>query len=466
MGWFDIIFLFVVTILVAYSVFIAVCEEYNLLVSFRMRKKKELKEFKEFKEWNRQRNNKTRELKKQIKDWNKRRVMQKKRRIIQKKRAAIHKKNWAFLQKLNFLKIIYGLIAFIIGLALFTLFSALLSQLLTKQFNAPNPFNLPKLEVVDSSFALAFLGTVTGIVALFSGYLAIRRSEEDKIQNKIAQKQAETAIRQSNIAFRQSRAATAQSRAANRQADIAEQGLITDRINKAVESLGKINQDNKPVLEVRIGALYALERIAQDSIADHIRIMKIICSYIRINRPFNNKMAETEAITDDIREALHIIGHRDKWTEDERHLNKEKKENYKLDLRHCDLHNLELFDADLSNALLDGSTLREAILVRVKFKSAHFFETNISDADIEGADMTDVTTVKAYAHRGDFSDCLTFTQPQIDKMFLGKGVKLAKNVKIDEDLFHPQKGTTYYKKYNTFKNFMEARHEWLEESEN
>ncbi len=336
-----------------------------------------------------------------------------------------HKRHWKEWEIKFPLKPLYIGIALVIFVPLVILFSNLLSDVAGISTNKmTNPDQVRTL-------AIAFVGTISGIGALFGVYLAILRSEENKRQN-----------------------------------DTAEQGLITDRINKAVESLGKLDRENKPLLEVRLGALHALERIAQDSLRDHIRIMKIICSYIRINRPFNNKMAETEAITDDIREALHIIGHRDKWTEDERHLNKEKKENYKLDLRHCDLHNLELFDADLSNALLDGSTLREAILVRVKFKSAHFFETNISDADIEGADMTDVTTVKAYAHRGDFSDCLTFTQPQIDKMFLGKGVKLAKNVKIDEDLFHPQKGTTYYKKYNTFKNFMEARHEWLEESEN
>ena len=38
-----------------------------------------------------------------------------------------------------------------------------------------------------------------------------------------------------------------------------------------------------PNLEVRIGAIYALERIAQDSLRDHIQIMEILCAYIREN---------------------------------------------------------------------------------------------------------------------------------------------------------------------------------------
>ena len=77
-----------------------------------------------------------------------------------------------------------------------------------------------------------------------------------------------------------------------RQTKTAEEGLITDRINKAVEMLGAektVKRDGKeftqPNLEVRIGAIYALERIAQDSDRDHVQIMEILCAYIRQNAP-------------------------------------------------------------------------------------------------------------------------------------------------------------------------------------
>ncbi|WP_299838813.1 pentapeptide repeat-containing protein [uncultured Paracoccus sp.] len=86
------------------------------------------------------------------------------------------------------------------------------------------------------------------------------------------------------------------------------EGHLTDRLAKAVEQLGaektvkKIveNDDGNPVtrettepnLEVRIGGLLSLERIAQDSVAydkgrDHVRVMEIICAYIRNNAPAN-----------------------------------------------------------------------------------------------------------------------------------------------------------------------------------
>ena len=81
------------------------------------------------------------------------------------------------------------------------------------------------------------------------------------------------------------------------------EGHLTDRISKAVEQLGaektvKVPKDNGdgsvertvPNIEVRIGGILSLERIAQDSCAydkgrDHVRVMEILCAYIRENAP-------------------------------------------------------------------------------------------------------------------------------------------------------------------------------------
>ena len=72
-----------------------------------------------------------------------------------------------------------------------------------------------------------------------------------------------------------------------------EEGLITDRINKAVANLGadKESADSQgrkimiPNIEVRLGGLLALERIAQDSPRDHVQVMEILCAYLRENAP-------------------------------------------------------------------------------------------------------------------------------------------------------------------------------------
>lgn len=82
------------------------------------------------------------------------------------------------------------------------------------------------------------------------------------------------------------------------------EGHITDRISQAVEQLGadkttKISsslvdggfltrEETEPNIEVRIGGILSLERIAQDSVLydngrDQVRVMEILCAYIRQN---------------------------------------------------------------------------------------------------------------------------------------------------------------------------------------
>jgi hypothetical protein len=125
--------------------------------------------------------------------------------------------------------------------------------------------------------------------------------------------------------------------------DLQKEGLMTDRISKAVEQLGaektvKRQRKNakgtllyedgkdgepdfkKPIFseetvrntEVRIGGLLSLERIAQDSVKydkgrDHVRVMEILCAYVRENAPAsgakNHDLLEWEPLKDDATEA-------------------------------------------------------------------------------------------------------------------------------------------------------------------
>ena len=66
---------------------------------------------------------------------------------------------------------------------------------------------------------------------------------------------------------------------AQTQARTAEQGLITDRINKAVENLGARHENGDPNIEVRLGGIFALERVAQDSLRDHTDYGNPVCVY-------------------------------------------------------------------------------------------------------------------------------------------------------------------------------------------
>jgi len=103
-----------------------------------------------------------------------------------------------------------------------------------------------------------------------------------------------------------------------------QEGHMTDRIAKAVEMLGTEKtvkevaegddgqvvqvERTAPNLEVRIGAILSLERIAQDSTThdkgrDHVRVMEILCAYIRENAPASSAkdhdFGEWEPLKDD-----------------------------------------------------------------------------------------------------------------------------------------------------------------------
>jgi hypothetical protein len=91
-----------------------------------------------------------------------------------------------------------------------------------------------------------------------------------------------------------------------RQTRTVEQGHVTDRLTKAIEQLGAeksvkrelpemppfasferrapvVVETTVPNLEVRLGAIYALERIDRDSERDRVTVMEILCAYIREN---------------------------------------------------------------------------------------------------------------------------------------------------------------------------------------
>lgn len=232
-----------------------------------------------------------------------------------------------------------------------------------------------------------------------------------------------------------------QTRAAKSQARTAEQGRITDRINKAVENLNaertvqKEDSDHtEPNIGVRIGAIYALERIAQDSERDHIPIMEILCAYIRENAPVSSAINEDHikqhvnkilfdrmvlletkgASTDvehwrkiareddihhhvgppplpraDIQAALDVISRRSRSRiEYERHqIQSDDPDDlgYCLDLRWTNLQGANLYRARLDRAKLANSRLDGADLDSAELENASLSQTSLRKATLRKA---------------------------------------------------------------------------------
>lgn len=244
-----------------------------------------------------------------------------------------------------------------------------------------------------------------------------------------------------------------------RQTRTLEQGHVTDRLTRAIEQLGaektvkRIEKDAEgadirdaegrlrvvettvPNLEVRLGAIYALERIAQDSERDHTTIMEILCAYIRENAKYSeaekspfgknplNKIGDFSIMSRDSREkillkrsneftdwilkyprprldvqaAITVIGRR---PEPRRQM--EAQSGFRLDLslinlrranlvrahlERANLRNSRLEGVDLQDAHLEGADLTFADLSGSFFNGAHLNEAQLFGAGLEDAGL-------------------------------------------------------------------------------
>jgi hypothetical protein len=152
---------------------------------------------------------------------------------------------------------------------------------------------------------------------------------------------------------------------------LSREGQVTDRYGKAIEQLGSDK------LDVRVGGIYALERVARDSAKDHPTVMEVLSAFVREHSqeewppPGLVVIAGTRKPRPDVQAAITVIGRR----------------NEKRDITPVDLSGVDLRGADL-----DGLNLRTANLSRVNFTGASLEGTGLGravlrEADLSGADL-------------------------------------------------------------------------------
>jgi hypothetical protein len=69
-------------------------------------------------------------------------------------------------------------------------------------------------------------------------------------------------------------------RISSRTLELSREGQITERFTKAIDQLG-----NQTSLDVRLGGIYALQRIAKDSDNDRETIYSVLAAFIRQHAP-------------------------------------------------------------------------------------------------------------------------------------------------------------------------------------
>ncbi|TDC03618.1 pentapeptide repeat-containing protein [Streptomyces sp. 8K308] len=200
----------------------------------------------------------------------------------------------------------------------------------------------------------------------------------------------------------------------------AQEGQITDRYNAAITNLGD------DAVDVRLGGIYALQRIMIDSRRDHPTITNVLNAYIRNHTsspqpPRDPEVSDEPApLPADVAAALTVLTTRD-TTHDA--------PDYVVDLTGAHLYGAVLSEANLSRAVLadtdltlanltyallsgtnlsganlTGANLSDADLINALLIDADLTEANLSEADLTSADLSDADLTNALLIDADLTE--------------------------------------------------------------
>lgn len=164
-----------------------------------------------------------------------------------------------------------------------------------------------------------------------------------------------------------------------RNIQISEEKQVSERFSKAVEQLGSDQ------IQVRLGGIYSLERLAKDSPHDHWTVMEVLTAFIRetssVNRDAHLTEEQRSPVTTDVQAALTVIGRRNTTSES----GNQKLDLSKINLRRADLEEADLEEADLSEANLNGANLFRADLSGSILLATDLRDTrNLTQEQLEG----------------------------------------------------------------------------------
>jgi hypothetical protein len=171
---------------------------------------------------------------------------------------------------------------------------------------------------------------------------------------------------------------------------LSRRGQMTDRYAAAIALLA-----SEKIAE-RVGGVFALEHVLQESSRDHVTVIDVLTAFVRDRVP----VAESEQINSgdsdgltrsrhpsaDVQAALTVIGRRPR-----------RSEPYELNLRRTDLAGANLVDArldgaalsecDLRGAYLTGAQLNGAAIWNTALQGAYMRGTELLNADLRGSDL-------------------------------------------------------------------------------
>ena len=181
-----------------------------------------------------------------------------------------------------------------------------------------------------------------------------------------------------------------------RQLHVASEGQITERFTRAVDQLG-----SKQVA-VRIGGIYALERIAKNSPADRRPVVEVLSAFIRDRAAWDavddhdaplDRLPPLRARFADVQAAVIVLGRRDNPAQDADYLWLSDVDLRKARLEGACLNGARLLYVHLEGAKMKGAQLKDALL-----SYAHLEEADLRAANLERAQLQEALLTGAVAN--------------------------------------------------------------------
>jgi hypothetical protein len=171
------------------------------------------------------------------------------------------------------------------------------------------------------------------------------------------------------------------------------QGQVADRFGAAVNQLGSAK------VEVRLGGIYGLERIAEESSSTRLQAFEVLAAFIRQHTRVMTRanrfeeVSELQRRTPDVQAALTVIGRRTVLPTDA-----------PIDLRNADLRRANLGGANLERALLSGSELQDSNFTNANLRMANLDDAVMSFARFDKAQLQKASFQRALMSGAGFQD--------------------------------------------------------------
>jgi uncharacterized protein YjbI with pentapeptide repeats len=172
-------------------------------------------------------------------------------------------------------------------------------------------------------------------------------------------------------------------------------GQITERFTRAIDQLGATDDKGKPKIDIVLGGIYVLERIAKDSKDDHPQVVEVLTAYVREHARYQpdkppaattsseQSQGDEPARPDeaprpatDVQAVMTVLARR---------IISQDRPKHRLNLAATDLRSLNLYTQEGGH--LEGADLRSAHLEAAHLAEAHLEGAVLSGAHLERADL-------------------------------------------------------------------------------